>query len=442
MSGEGVRIYGYVFDASSGERLFGATLFETSFGVGVVSNKYGFYSLDISKGEIQLHLQYLGYNSQKHALQIQADSSINFYLTPKDYYLETIVVSSDILEEKVASTESGKSEFTMEFMQKMPALAGEADLIKYIQILPGVKTLGEGNSGYYVRGGNFDQNLILLDEAPVYNPSHVLGFFSVFNPDAIRDIKFYKNHMNARYGGRLSSLLDVSMKEGNNKKMHASGGIGLISSRLTLQGPIVKEKSSFLLTARRTYADLIWQTFSSDESTKNTSIYFYDFTAKMNFILSNENTLFLSGFFGQDINKIETQQYGINWGNRTGTFRWNHVYSTNLFSNVSLIYSNYNYNLELDGRNQRIDWNSRIEDLTLKMEYDWYLNSRNYLQFGLQSTYHDISPGETIIPEAQQLNLSKANALEHAIYLSDEITISDPFKIDFWAEIQHFPKYG
>lgn len=435
------RIHGYVFDISSGERLFGATILDRNTGQGTVSNKYGFFSIETPSSNVELQVQYLGFETEITGFTIQGDTTMNLFLAPKDFYLETVVVSTDKLEDKIVGT-TPVSEFQMEFIQKMPSLGGEADVLKYIQILPGVKTVGEGSSGYFVRGGNFDQNLILLDEAPVYNASHALGFFSVFNPDAIKDIKFYKNTISARYGGRLSSLLDVGMREGSNKDWRITGGIGLISSRLTLQGPVIEERSSFMISARRTYADLIWQTLSSDESTKSTTLYFYDLNAKFNYMLNERNTLYLSGFFGQDVNEITTQQYGVNWGNRTATFRWNHVYSSNLFSNLSLLYSNYQYNLNLDGRNIPVDWKSKIEDVTIKLEFDWYLNNRHFIQTGFHTTYHDISPGETGVADGQYLNLSKSNALEHAIYGSDEIRIGDRLILEAGLRFSAFQNLG
>ena len=361
------RIHGYIVDGKSGETLPGAAILLRGTSKGMVSNEYGYFSLKVPVGVDEFQVQYMGYQSYTGRIGPNTDSMATIALEPVDFMLEDVVIRENQLQAKVSNTESGTTTLEMSRISTMPAFAGEADVIKAIQLLPGVQSVGEGSSAYFVRGGNYDQNLILLDEAPVYNASHALGFFSVFNQDAIKNLKFYKTHMPARFGGRLSSLLDVRMKEGNNQKFRVSGGIGLISSRLTAEGPIVKDRSSFIISARRTYADLVWRALSADEATKNTSIYFYDLNAKANYRINDKNTLYLSGFFGRDVNKIEVQQYKINWGNQTATLRWNHVFSNKWFSNLSLIYSNYDYGLTLQGFNTLLDWKSRIRDYTLKM---------------------------------------------------------------------------
>ncbi|MDN5205626.1 TonB-dependent receptor [Fulvivirgaceae bacterium BMA10] len=439
-SNQTVQVYGYITDQSSGERLVGATIFDESTMLGASTNGYGFYSVNFPIGQTVVQVRYLGYKNLALKLHLKSDTLLNLSLAIQKQYLEEVVVTDDPGIQKIQSTENGTISLSMQKLNKMPAFAGEPDVIKTIQALPGVQTIAEGTSGYFVRGGNLDQNLILLDEAPIYNPSHILGFFSIFNQDAVKDMKFFKGHIPAKYGGRLSSLLSVRMKEGNVKKFTASGGIGLVASRLTLEAPIVKDKGSIILSGRRTYADFIWQTLSADDATKNTSVYFYDFNAKANYRLNDRNTLFISGFFGRDVNKIKVQQYAIIWGNQTGTLRWNHIFNDRLFANTSLIYSQYAYQLGLRTVDNNLKWKSLIRDYSFKVDFDYFLNSSNTLTFGVHSTFHKLNPGKT--NEAPELSLSNANTLEHALYIGNETKINDRFQIEYGLRASLFQNLG
>ncbi len=441
-SGNANQIFGYVIDAESGEKLLGATIYDSNSQTGVSTNNYGYFSLATFGENADLTIRYLGYQNQEIKIEHTKDTLVNITLQPIDQFLEDVVITDDRLAEKVVSTESGVVEIPIERIKALPALAGEIDVLKNIQQLPGVQMVGEGTSAYYVRGGNYDQNLILLDEAPVYNPSHALGFFSVFNGDAIKDLTFYKNHIPVKYGGKLSSVLDVRMKEGNKKKYHVSGGLGLISSRLSVEGPIAKDRASFLVTGRRTYADFIWRTISNDEATKNTSIYFYDLNAKMNYKIGEKDQLFVSGFFGRDVNEIEVQQYGIIWDNKTLTMRWNHLYSSKLFSNASLIYSKYNYDIGLNDFADGVTWESFIEDYTAKMDFDWFANASNHVRFGFSSTFHNIAPGKVSEAGYEDLNMSDADALEHVLYIEDRINISEKLNIEVGLRGTAFQNIG
>ena len=306
--------------------------------------------------------------------------------------LEPVIVTSGTGGRSIASPQMSMERLNVKEINKIPVIFGERDILKTIQLLPGVKAAGEGNSGFYVRGGAADQNLILLDEAPVYNATHLLGFFSTFNSDAIKNVTLYKGGMPSQYGGRLSSVVDIKMNDGNSQDFGMSGGIGLIASRLNLEGPIQKNKSSFLLSGRRTYADMFLKLFG-DSSLKNTKLYFYDVNAKANFILGNKDRIFLSGYFGRDMLKQEDLA-GIDWGNATATLRWNHIFNTRLFSNTSLIFSNYDYNINVNNESTDYRIRSRIKDWNLKQEFQWYVNAANTVTMGLNTIYHTIKPGE------------------------------------------------
>ncbi|MCB0490776.1 MAG: carboxypeptidase-like regulatory domain-containing protein, partial [Cyclobacteriaceae bacterium] len=346
-----VTLSGYIKEYGSGESLIGATLLvitknpREEHPLGVVSNAYGFYSITLPIGQYELQYSYVGYETKRIQLTLDQSFTQTIALVPTSTQLDEVVITAnpdDDPLQKVYTPVMGKTNMDIGEIKKMPALMGEVDVIKSIQTLPGVRVQGEGSTNFFVRGGNADQNLILLDEAPVYNASHLMGFFSVFNPDAIKNVQFYRSGMPAQYGGRLSSLLEIRMKEGNLQKFSSSGGIGLTASRLTLEGPIKKEESSFIISARRTYADLFLK-LSADEFTKKSAIYFYDINAKFNWKLSHKDKIYLSGYFGRDLNKFLSLQYAIDWGNATSTIRWNHLFNDRLFSNTTLLYSNYDY---------------------------------------------------------------------------------------------------
>ncbi|MCK5087740.1 MAG: TonB-dependent receptor, partial [Melioribacteraceae bacterium] len=324
---------GFITDAETGEGLISANVFVTELGTGTTSNEYGFFSVTIPKGKYEVQFSYIGYKKETIDVDLNLSVSMNVELSPESFEINEVVVEGKRADQNVKSTEMGTTEIVPKELQAVPVILGEADILKTLQLLPGVSQAGDGNSGYFVRGGNIDQNLILLDEATVYNPSHLFGFFSVFNSDAIKNAKMIKGNMPAEYGGRISSVLDIKMKEGNNKNWRFSGGIGLISSRLLIEGPIVKDKVSFLISGRRTYADLFIP-LAGDETLSNTQLYFYDLNLKANYKISNSDKTFLSGYFGRDVLGYE-DQFGFDWGNITGTLRWNHLFSEKLFSNTS-----------------------------------------------------------------------------------------------------------
>jgi hypothetical protein len=343
----------------------------------------------------------------------------------------------------VTSPLMGVQNLSIKEMNDVPVLFGEKDIFKTMQLLPGIKSAGDGNSGIFVRGGAADQNLILLDEAVVYNPSHLLGFFSTFNSDAIKDVTVYKGGMPAEYGGRLSSVVDIRMNDGNDQKLAGSGGIGLISSRLNLEGPIVKDKGSFIVSARRTYADMFLK-LSKDTNVNRNSLYFYDLNAKANYKLNDHNRLYLSGYFGRDVLSF-SNTFGIQWGNTTATARWNHIFNSRLFSNTSLIYSNYNYVININSSNNNIDLVSKIKDLSLKEDFQYYISPTSTLKFGLDVIHHTFSPGiidATATSRFNSLDLPKKYDLENAAYISHEWTPIKQLRLDYGLRLSTFSILG
>ena len=435
---------GYVKDAESGEELIGAAIYVAELSTGVSTNEYGFFSLTLPKGNYAILVSYIGYQQKKQQYVFDKNQAINFELFPEGAVLEEVVISSKKETANVEDVEMSQINLQVKQIKKMPALLGEVDIIKAIQLLPGVATVGEGTSGFYVRGGGVDQNLILLDEAPVFNASHLLGFFSVFNPDAIKDLQLYKGGMPANYGGRLSSVLDIRMKEGNSKKFEGSAGIGSISSRLTLEVPLAKDKSSLMISGRRTYVDLFLK-LSSDTLVRQSQLYFYDLNTKFNIRLNEKNRIFLSGYFGRDIFGQQTL-FSTNWGNATGTFRWNHVYNEKLFSNLTLFYSHYDYTLGDPQGADAFEWNSDLDDLSAKLDYTYFLNPENTFKFGIQSTRHKINPGlvkgigsGSIFSE---LNLEDSKSLEHAVYLSNKQKFGDKLTALYGLRFSLFQNMG
>lgn len=428
---------GYIKDGPTGEALIGATLLlkpkdnPDAAPLGVAANAYGFYSITVPTGNYSLVYSYVGYEPQVYDVTIDKSSKWDAALQATSTQLDEITIQAVAEDDSLShiySPDIGVSSLGISEIKKMPALLGEVDIIKSIQTLPGVKIAGEGSTNFFVRGGSADQNLILLDEAPVYNASHLMGFFSVFNPDAINQVQFYRSGMPARFGGRLSSLLDVRMKEGNKKELQVSGGVGLTASRLTLEGPIKKENSSFIVSARRTYADLFLK-FSSDEFTRKSAIYFYDLNAKLNWRLGDKDKIYLSGYFGRDLNKFLTLQYVIDWGNATGTLRWNHLFNDRLFSNTTFLYSNYDYAIDLSNEGDQFNWNSQIEDYSLKSDFTYYLNPENQISFGLSSTLHQFNPGYKKGLESQ--GVPDVTALEHGVYVGNEQSLSEQLSLEY-----------
>ena len=423
-------INGIVTDSLSGESLIGVTLkFSSTTQSGSSTNGYGFFSYKLSPGEYTVTVSYIGYRTIIRAVKVDSDKRLNFSLVP-DNSLDEVVITSERRDDNVVSAKMGIAKINLNEIRNVPVLFGERDILKTLQLLPGIKSAGEGNSGFYVRGGSTDQNLILLDEAPVYNASHLLGFFSTFNSDAIKDITVYKGGMPAQYGGRLSSVLDIRMNDGNKKEYTAEGGIGLISSRLKIEGPILKDKSSFMISGIRTYADA-FLALAKDTSIRDNTLYFYDLNAKANFQLDDKNTIYLSGYFGRDELGLN-ETFGFGWGNATATMRWNHLYSNRLFSNTSLIYSNYNYIIENFIQENNFKVSSSIRDLNLKQDFQLALTNNHNLRFGLDYIRHTIAPGNITSKDSSSVNedtIEKRKGNEIATYISDEWAINDKINI-------------
>ena len=432
-------VNGVVKDSLSGETLIGVTIkFTGKTQSGTSSNAYGFFSYKLSPGDYELSISYIGYRSIIKSISINSDTRMDLVLIPENT-LEEIVITSEKRNDNVVNAQMGIDKINLNEIRNVPVLFGERDVLKTLQLLPGIKSAGEGNSGFYVRGGSTDQNLILLDEAPVYNASHLLGFFSTFNSDAIKDVSVFKGGMPAQYGGRLSSVLDIRMNDGNKKEYTAEGGIGLISSRLKVEGPFVKDKSSFMISGRRTYADA-FLALSKDSSISNNTLYFYDINAKVNYQINEKNTLYLSGYFGRDELGLD-QAFGFDWGNATATLRWNHLYNNRLFSNTSLIYSNYNYVIESFLEENNFKVNSSIRDLNLKQDFQLALNNNHNLRFGLDLIHHTISPGNITSSATSSVNevtIEKRKGTEMATYLSDEWEVNDKINIIYGIRASAF----
>lgn len=415
-------ISGTITDVSTGETLIGATLrLKEVPQSGSSSNSYGFYSLAAPTGRYILESSYIGYKTRIDSLTLDQDYTLNIALQSEAMLEEIVVTSNRKNNNNVSSAQMGMEKLSMSQINQLPVVLGEKDVLKSITLMPGIKSSGEGNTGFYVRGGGSDQNLILLDEATVYNASHLLGFFSTFNSDAIKDVSIYKGGMPPEYGGRLSSVLDVKMNEGNNKKITVQGGIGMIASRVKIEGPLVKDKGSFMLSARRTYLDLFLKA-SSDTTINKSSLYFYDLNAKLNYRFNDKNAIYLSGYFGKDVLGLK-DLLGTNWGNTTGTLRFNHVFSSKLFSNTSLIYSNYNYVIEGLDRNDGFKATSKITDFNFKQDFQYYAAYNHALKFGLQATRHDIAPGDISTTASSSFNnkhVEHRYGYEMAAYIGDD----------------------
>ena len=440
---EEITLNGVIRDEATGETLIGATVklqnFET---VTVQSNNYGYFAVSQPAGEYKLTVSFVGYKTFTDTLNLRKDKQINIELEALNTLNEVTIRGINKKDENIRSAQMGLQQVDMKTLSAVPVLLGEKDILKTIQLLPGVKSAGEGNTGFYVRGGAADQNLILLDEAIVYNSSHLLGFFSTFNADAIKDVSLYKGGMPAQYGGRLSSVLDVKMDDGNNKEFKFQGGIGLIASRLKIEGPIVKNKGSFMVSLRRTYIDLFLKA-SKDSSVNGSTLNFYDINAKANYRLNDKTIVYLSGYFGRDNIGIK-DLFDNQWGNVTTTFRLNHIFNNRLFSNTSLIYNNYHYKIKLLSSTNRFTAKSYIRDFNLKQDFESF-NNRHLLRFGLNAIYHRISPVSLETPEDARLNplsQEKRYGLETAAYISDEWAAAKNINIDYGIRLTSFSLLG
>lgn len=424
---QGYSLSGRVTDIRSGESLAGANVFVPDIQYGVVADPHGYYSISLLRGEFRIVFSFVGYESFEVTKMIDGELTLDVGLDAGKLALEEVVVTARTASYNVQRAEMSTIEVSIETIRNMPAFLGEVDLLRTVQLLPGVQSAGDGNTGFFVRGGNADQNLVLFDEAVVYNASHLFNFFSVFNPDAVDDLKLYKGGIPPIYGGRLSSVLDISMKEGNMDELEVNGGIGLISSRVSLEGPVQQGRSSFLVSGRRTYADMFLK-LSSDENQRETRLYFYDLNAKISYVLNDRNRLFVSGYFGRDVTAFR-DLFGFDWGNATGSLRWNRIFSDRLFGNFSLVYSNYQFNITGDIGPASFRWQSFINNINLKTGFTWLIGDDNILSFGLQSAYHNLDPGiisASIEGASSSVSeLSAGNALEHGFYFNNEQSLWD-----------------
>ncbi len=441
---ENYTVSGYVKDSTSGELLIGSTVFVQELGLGAQTNVYGFYSLTIPAGTYTLEYRYLGYVNKVITINLMKNEQLNVDLVPEEFRLEEIVITSSRGDRNVTDTEMSTQELDIRTIRKVPSFLGEVDVIKSIQLLPGVSTVGEGASGFNVRGGSVGQNLILLDEAPVYNSSHMLGFFSVFNPDAVKDIKLYKGAIPARYGGRIASILDIRMKDGNKKKFGVDGGIGTVFSRLAVEGPIVKDKGSFILAGRRSYIDVLARPFTSFFD-NGAALNFHDLTLKTNYRFNQKNALYLSGYFGRDRFLFDRQQ-GFSWGNKTATLRWNHLFGDKVFSNFTFFISDYDYELNFgDTERDKFRWESRIMTLDLKPEFTYSINASNELTFGGDLLYYKFRPADaTGVSNGTPINVSLEEkfAFESALYIGNETKFGKTVSARYGLRFSNFQSLG
>ncbi len=444
-------ISGYVKDAATGETMIGATIVVKGNTRGINSNQYGFYSLTLNEGSYSIVSSYIGYKAVMINIDLRSDTLLNIDLYPGVQLSEEVIVTARKRDNNVKTAQLGKITLPIEQIRSIPAFLGEVDLLKVVQLLPGVRNAGEGSAGFYVRGGGPDQNLILLDDAVVYNSGHLFGFFSIFNSDAIKNVSLIKGGMPAQYGGRLSSVLDISMKEGNNQKFQVDGGLGVIASRLSIQGPIKKDKASFIVSARRTYIDAIAKPFVKKTSQfYGSGYYFYDLNAKINYKFSERDRLYLSGYFGRDVfdfsNATQSLKVNIPWGNATGTLRWNHVFNNKLFSNATLVYNDYNFTFNAAQNNFELKLASGIKDVSFKEDFDFYPFSKHKLKFGLLYTYHRFTPSvvsgkqDSVVFNPQNAQIKYAH--EAAVYLQDNWEINSKLNINLGLRYSGFQQIG
>ena len=444
-------ISGFIQDFNSGESLIGVSIYESKSFKGTSTNQYGFYSLTLDKGEYEIVYSFIGYKTITKKITLDRNIRTNISLKTDAILTKEVIVKGERLDKNVASSNMSQVKLKVESVKELPVILGEVDVLKSAQLLPGIQSGGEGNSGLYVRGGGPDQNLILLDEAVVYNAAHLFGFFSVFNADAIKDMNIIKGGMPAEYGGRLSSVIDITMKDGNNKRFQADGGIGLLSSRLTLQGPIQKEKSSFIVSGRRTYIDVLAQPFMNEENAfSGSGYYFYDLTTKVNYKLSDKNRLYLSGYFGRDVFDFINSDNGIGisipWGNATTSLRWNHLFNDKLFVNTSVIFTDYRFQFNIAQSDFEFKIYTGINDWNTKVDFLYQPNQRNTIRFGTNYTYHKFVPGNAtgrsgeveFAPDEVYTQYSN----EGALYFSNDIELSDEIKAHLGLRYSSFQYKG
>lgn len=439
-----VTISGYIKDAANGEALIGATIYIKSLSTGTTTNVYGFYSVTLDPGEYEVIYSFIGYTTQTKLLALTTNTRIDIELAVEGKQLEEVVVSAESDQQGVKALEMSTNQLDIKTITRIPAFLGEADVIKSLQQLPGVSTVGEGASGFNVRGGNVGQNLILLDEASVYNSSHLLGFFSVFNPDAVKDTKLYKGAVPAQFGGRIASLLDVRMKEGNNKEYEVNGGIGTIFSRAAVEGPLFNGDGSFIVAGRRSYADVLARPFV-DLLSEGGALNFYDLTGKANYNINERNRIFLSGYTGRDQFFFDKDQ-GFSWGNNTGTIRWNKIFNDRLFSNFSGVFSQYDYSLQFGENDQdNFKWQSSIRNLTFKPSFSYFINADNEISFGAEANYYSFEPANaygTSNGTRLDVSLPEKYNLEAALYLGNSQRLNSNIAVEYGLRYSYFVGFG
>jgi hypothetical protein len=437
---EKLTLSGTISDNNSNETLIGVNLFIPELKTGVTTNEYGFYSITIPKGNYTIRISYMGYQTLEEPLLLSQNTKTNFKLLTIENTLKEVIITDSKTKTDIRKPEMSVNKLSISAIKKMPVVLGEVDVLKSILLLPGVTNAGEGASGFNVRGGGADQNLILLDEATIFNSSHVFGFFSVFNPDAIKDLKLYKGGIPARFGGRASSVLEIYQKDGSSKGFHANGGIGLISSRLLLEGPLVQDKGSFLIGGRSSYAHLF---LKLSEEQKDNAAYFYDLNTKISYKINPNNNLFLSGYFGRDVFSLANRFTNI-YGNSILNIRWNHLFSDKLFSNLSLIYSDYYYGLDLNIVGFK--WDSGIKNYNIKYDFKNYISDKFKLNYGLNAIYYDFNPG-IIKPSSATSGinfsqLDKKYAFEPALYINADQELTKKFSISYGLRYSLFYRLG
>ncbi|MDA9335436.1 TonB-dependent receptor [Flavobacteriaceae bacterium] len=429
---------GSIFEAEGQETLIGANVLILNLKTGTISNEYGFYSLTLKKGIYQITVSMMGYTNLQETITLDRNITQNFTLTEALQSLDEVVIESNIESLNIKTPQMSVNSLSASSIKQIPVVFGESDVIKAITLLPGVSSAGEGAAGFNVRGGAADQNLILLDEATIFNSSHLFGLFSVFNPDAIKSLKLYKGGIPAKYGGRVASVLDIYQKEGNKNEFHANGGIGLVASRMLLEGPLKKGSGSFLLGGRATYAHLFLPLFDIDNIA-----YFYDLNTKLSYKLDPKNKIYLSGYFGRDVFNV-SESFENTYGNTVVNFRWNHLFSDRLFSNLSLIYSDYYYGLNLNFVG--FEWNSGIQNMNIKYDFKQYISDRYKLEYGVHSTYYRFNPG-IISPNGPESGINKEEltnkfAFENAVYIDVNQQVTDRLAISYGARLSTFLRLG